>query len=181
MRGPPVVPGAFGVGHICATRASWSSLDFPSVLAVDIPGVSFQSRALAVGQFRTASISIAPRGWPVPSDATVFDPERASATVDVGQRRVASVRLVPGCIPLVVVVCRAPERESATVAVGQHEDSLALMRRADFLRCEETSLNAVTHALQLRADDAKSCSGVPPDVFEKAPIGLYFANDPSNV
>lgn len=102
-------------------------------------------------------------------------------TFGVGQFRTASVSIVPECITPVVVVCLAAERESATVAVGQDEDAFAFVRRADFLRREETCLNAEAHALQLRSDDAKSRSGVPCDILEKAPIGLNFANDPSNI
>jgi hypothetical protein len=71
-----------------------------------------------VGQLRVAPVSesVAPGWLPQLSESSA----RA-----VGQLRVASVNVVPGCITPVVVVCRAALAASVVWAVGHNENSFS--------------------------------------------------------
>lgn len=58
----------------------------------------------------------------------------------------------------------------------EDEKPLPSMRRADFFRCEYSRLNVVTHAFQVRSDDAESLIGMVRDVLEETPLGAQFVD-----
>lgn len=61
--------------------------------------------------------------------------------------------------------------------MGQDEDPLALMRRADFCRREQTCRRRVAQSPKLSQHGFKAEGDVTGDVFEEHPFGLAFADD----
>lgn len=61
--------------------------------------------------------------------------------------------------------------------MGQDEDPLALMRRADFCRREQTCRRRVAQSPKPSQHGFKAEGDVTGDVFEEDPFGLAFADD----
>lgn len=100
------------------------------------------------------------------------------AACGVTQVEVASVRVVPGWW-VAVRGCELPEAtESCPVAVGQDEEALALVRGADFRRCEEALRDPVAKAFEAWTDNVPvPKSKMSSHVFEEAPGGLNLSDD----
>jgi len=81
--------------------------------------------------------------------------ERESLSISV---RVATFRLAPLCLPLAAEppLCPCPLGDSPVSGVGQDEESLPLLREADFCRTEEACRNAVAHSLKVVVDFFKT-------------------------
>jgi len=96
----------------------------------------------------------------------------------VGQSRSISVRFPP--------LDRVPEQargvgQLVVLAVREDEESLALVRRADFRRCEEARRNAVAHADQSAGDFGETEAAMMGDVFEEHEGRFDLSNDPRDV
>lgn len=65
--------------------------------------------------------------------------------------------------------------------MGQDEDPLALMRRTDFCRREQTRRRRVAHCPKLSQHGLEPEGDVTGDVFEKHPFGRTFADDPGDL
>lgn len=65
--------------------------------------------------------------------------------------------------------------------MGQDEDPLALMRRTDLCRREQTRRRRVAHVPKLSQDGLKPEGDVASDVFEKHPFGAAFPDDARDV
>ncbi len=68
-----------------------------------------------------------------------------------------------------------------TVGVGQNEEPLPDMRPANFSRRLHARCNPVAHALKVSDDVLQAKGEMACDVFEEAPGGLHFADDPGDV
>lgn len=62
---------------------------------------------------------------------------------------------------------------------GQNENPLALMRRAAFLRREDSCLNVVAHSSKVGSDGFKSKANKTSDVFDEQHPRTYLDNQPS--
>jgi hypothetical protein len=71
--------------------------------------------------------------------------------------------------------------QSRVVAVGQNEDSLSLMRRADFTRAEYSPRRFVTNASQFFNDISESKRDMSFDVFKEAEFGSQNPNSVCDV
>ena len=92
----------------------------------------------------------------------------------VGQNRSISVRFPP--------LERVPEQARGVghvvpLAYGEDEEPLALVRRADFRRCEEACRNAVAHADQSAGDFGEAEAEMMGDIFEEDERRLDLADD----
>jgi hypothetical protein len=61
--------------------------------------------------------------------------------------------------------------------VGQDEDALALVRRADFCRAEQTRRRRVAHVPKLSQHGFQAEADMAGDVFEEDPCGAAFSDD----
>jgi hypothetical protein len=109
---------------------------------------SFQSRALAVGQFASA-ITLSDRLSPYLSP---FGPIRSLPSLG------------------------RPAWQSFVRAVGQDKDPLPLVRRADFSRAEYSPRRCVTNLFQLSNDFSESEADVSFDIFKEAELGSQNPN-----
>ena len=143
-------------------RANWSILPFgrPGRSRL-IPGVSFQSLALAVGQIRIASTSVVPVCM-IPVFVVCRAASLESPTVAVGQ----TLDAVLGA----AVARVAPSRLASgrgIVGDSEDEDPLASVRCADFLRRKQSERAAETAFRQVPKDAIESEREVSGDVFEE--------------
>ncbi|UYP67440.1 hypothetical protein OIU14_13275 [Thalassobacter stenotrophicus] len=65
--------------------------------------------------------------------------------------------------------------------MGQDEDALALVRRADFCRAEQTRLRRVAHVPKLSQHGFQAEADVAGDVFEEHPSGAALSDDAGDV
>lgn len=73
--------------------------------------------------------------------------------------------------PSAVTAVPGPDVPSDAVGDGQDEQALAEVRKADFLRREESCLKRVTKPLKVSPDHAEAFREVSPDVFEEQELG----------
>jgi hypothetical protein len=96
----------------------------------------------------------------------------------VGHSRSSSVRLPP--------LERVPEQargvgQFVPLADSEDEQSLALVGRADFRRCEEPCRKAVAHADQSCGDLGEAEAEMMGDIFEEDEGRFGFADDPGDM
>ena len=65
--------------------------------------------------------------------------------------------------------------------MGQDEDALALVRRADFCRAEQTRRRRVTHVPKLSQHGFQAEADVAGDVLEEDPLGEAFSDDAGDI
>lgn len=99
----------------------------------------------------------------------------------VGQSRAASVRLVPACIAVAVVECRAEEAASVVAAVGHEEQPLASVRRAHVLRSEQIPFRIDPAFGKVGKDVGEPKRKVPADVLAEEQWGVAVVEDPQDV
>jgi hypothetical protein len=95
--------------------------------------------------------------------------------------RIASVRVVPGCITPVVVVWRAAAALSRVFGVGQDEDPIALVTGAHVVRSEHVPFRIEAERGQLADHAPESGSKETWDVLQKHAAGSHLANHARDV
>jgi hypothetical protein len=105
-------------------------------------------------------------------------PPRFESSVGVRHiSRIASVRLVTGCITPVVVEDRAEARESATAAVGHDEESIPSMGRPNSGRTAQTPFRIEPEVGQVSENKGQSPSrNKGRHVFQPDEPRVHFAN-----
>jgi hypothetical protein len=127
--------------------------------------------SVTIGVGHRATCSVSGREFR-PKTSSLTSPLLVSLTRGVAhQERVAPVRLsrAPGWFPQL--------SESSALGVGQDEESLATMRSPDFLRSEESRLNAETHCSKVISDFSQAQGNVACDILEEAPRGVGLSDD----
>lgn len=116
------------------------------------------------------------------SPLLVLRPPITSATLGVGHALIASVSVVPECLPLSVEYAAAPEDfESMLVAVGQDEEPLAQVRRANVGRGEQTPLRIEPVVGKVAKDLGEPKANVPRDVLEEGERRVALEEDAEHV
>lgn len=100
--------------------------------------------------------------------------------VGVGHACIASVSVVPACLPLSVPYFELPDC-TLVVAVGHDEQPLPAMACADFRRAEYTRRNPVAHALKVAADRVEPEGQMAGDVLEENKSSSALPDDPCDV
>lgn len=96
----------------------------------------------------------------------------------VGQALIASVNVVPECLPLSVEYPAAPEAfESPAVAVGQHEQPLSPVRGSHLICSETAPLRIEPHFGQVSKDLSEPQANVPWDILEDDELRLALLDD----
>lgn len=112
---------------------------------------------------------------PSPGHPLLLDPY--SLAVGVGHSRIASVRLLPGCMTPVVVVPRAELRASVVTGVGHEEEPLATMRRADVGGGDDATLHAIPGGVEVGNNSVQPARNECRNVLDDDRAGSQFFDD----